>query len=183
MGNLSSKLLDCVYRNDLKTMKQIVETKIEKVENATIFDDKNGKTLLYLACNRGNIEMVEYMLEYGLQINQIEADPNLTVFAVFHEKIQSNIYKKKQKKSSLLQTKTELTSTEKIGILKILLKFEELNFNVRNEDGLLPITFVENKDQLVFLLENKANPDLTYSSLKCSIAHVFFFIFFFFFFF
>ena len=114
--------------NKLKEFLSKAENKKESINQT----DENQMSLLMWACDRGNLELVEYLVESGVDVNLQDSDG------------QSSLH--------------YAASCDHTDIVKFLLKNEKINIDLLDSDGLRASESSDNK-QIIELFNQMTTSD------------------------
>ncbi|XP_051917955.1 ankyrin repeat domain-containing protein 26-like [Hippocampus zosterae] len=161
--NEMGKFHKAAWLGDMVKLEQLV--KIVDINQV----DKQSRTALHLACARGNVEVVRFLMEKKAQVNLCDNQNRSALIKAVQEQhdLCANILLENQADPNLVDTdgNTALHLASSIPLMStvILLVKHGADINIKNLEGVSPLTVAVQEDQVEvaeFLLKKGANVNI-----------------------
>ncbi|XP_061533927.1 ankyrin repeat domain-containing protein 26-like [Phycodurus eques] len=161
--NEMGKFHKAAWQNDMAKLEQLV--KIVDVNQI----DKQNRTALHVACARGNVEVVKFLIEKNAQINLCDNQNRSALMKAVQEQRElcANILLENKADPNLMDsdgnTVLHLASSIPLISTVILLVKHDADINAKNLEGISPLTVAVQEDHIEvaeYLLKKGANVNI-----------------------
>lgn len=148
------KLWEAIFSNNMEYIMKNVNSK-----NVNKISDKKKNPPLILACWRGKLEIVKYLLKIGASPNKCSGKGSVVSYPIDNKQIEGSAFLEKQETPLITAIINGNCSKDNKEIIKLLIKYGA-DINRKNMHNLPPLyyaVYYQRYEETKILLENGAN--------------------------